>query len=62
VEQDHRAVKRVTRPMLEFKSFEAAQGMLVGIERMHMIKKGHMIVEEGVAGLTPAQQCYSVAA
>jgi transposase-like protein len=55
VEQDHRAVKRVTRPMLEFKSFEAAQGTLVGIELMHMIKKGQMAVEEGVAGLTPAQ-------
>ena len=25
VEQDHRAVKRVTRPMLGFKSFWAAQ-------------------------------------
>ena len=25
VEQDHRGVKRVTRPMLGFKSFEAAQ-------------------------------------
>ena len=25
VEQDHRAVKRVTRPMLKFKSFWAAQ-------------------------------------
>jgi len=24
VEQDHRAVKRITRPMLGFKSFEAA--------------------------------------
>jgi transposase-like protein len=33
-------VKRVTRPMLGFKSFEAAQGMLVGIELMHLIKKG----------------------
>src|SRR5262244_2256125 len=33
VEQDHRGVKRVTRPMLGFKSFEAAQGTLVGIER-----------------------------
>ena len=31
VEQDHRGVKRVTRPMLGFKSFEAAQGTLVGI-------------------------------
>ena len=30
VEQDHRAVKRVTRPMLGFKSFEAAQCTLAG--------------------------------
>jgi len=30
VEQDHRAVKRVTRPMLGFKAFDAAQGTLAG--------------------------------
>ena len=30
VAQDHRAVKRVTRPMLGFQSFEAAQDTLVG--------------------------------
>jgi putative transposase len=30
LEQDHRAVKRVTRPMLGFKSFEAAQCTLAG--------------------------------
>jgi len=28
VEQDHRAVKRVTRPMLGFKAFDAAQATL----------------------------------
>jgi len=39
VEQDHRAVKRVTRPMRGFKSFEAAQCTLAGVELMHMIKK-----------------------
>jgi transposase-like protein len=39
VEQDHRGVKRVTRPMLGFKSFEAAQDTLVGIELMHMMHK-----------------------
>jgi transposase-like protein len=39
VEQDHHGVKRVTRPMLGFKSFEAAHAVLVGIELMHMIKK-----------------------
>src|SRR5262249_41775263 len=55
VEQDQRAVKRVTRPMLGYKAFEAAQGTLVGIEQMHMLNKGQMVVEEGVEGLTPAE-------
>src|SRR5215470_13877378 len=62
VEQDHRAVKRVTRPMLGFKSFEAAQGTLVGIELMHMIKKRQMIMETEDEGLTAAELFYSLAA
>ena len=62
VEQDHRAVKRVTRPMLGFKSFEAAQNTLVGIELMHMIKKRQMVVEAGDEGLTAAELFYSLAA
>ena len=40
-------MKRLTRPMLGFKSFEAAQDTLVGIELMHMIKKRQMVVEAG---------------
>jgi putative transposase len=40
VEQDHRAVKRVTGPMRSFKSFEAAQSSLSGIELMHMDSPG----------------------
>ena len=62
VEQDHRGVKRVTRPMLGFKSFDAAQGTLVGIELMHMIKKRQMMMEAGEEGLTAAEQFYSLAA
>ncbi len=62
VEQDHRAVKRVTRPMLGFKSFDAAQCTLVGIELMHMIKKRQMVVEAGDKGLTAAEQFYALAA
>jgi len=62
VEQDYRGVKRVTCPMLGFKSFEAAQGTLVGIELMHMLKKGQMALDEGVESLTPAAQCYALAA
>ena len=62
VEQDHRGVKRVTRPMLGFKSFEAAQDTLVGIELMHMIKKRQMIMETEDEGRTAAELFYSLAA
>ena len=61
VEQDHRGVKRVTRPMLGFKSFEAARATLVGIELMHMLKKRQLMVEAGDEGLTAVAQFYALA-
>jgi putative transposase len=60
VEQDHRAVKRLTRPIMGFKSFAAAQSTLVGIELMHMIRKGQVESDE-FEGLTVAQQFYALA-
>ena len=62
VEQDHRGVKRITRPMLGFKSFGAAHYTLAGVELMHMLKKGQMRGEEGEEGLPPAAQFYALAA
>jgi putative transposase len=62
IEQDHRGVKRVTRPMLGFKSFAAAQATLSGIELMHMLKKGKLAGEDGAKVLTPAEQFYAMAA
>src|SRR6266851_862951 len=62
IEQDHRGVKRITRPMLRFKALEAAQDTLIGIELMHMIKKRQLVVEEGNEGLTAAELFYSLAA
>jgi transposase-like protein len=62
VEQDHRALKRVTRPLLGFKAFEAAQDTLVGIELMHMIKKRQMRVEAGDEGRTAAELFYALTA
>jgi hypothetical protein len=59
VEQDHRAVKRITKPMLGFKSFRSARNVLVGIELMHMIRKGQMM--EGCAGISFADQFYALA-
>jgi len=40
IEQDRCAIKRMTRPMLNFKSFRAAGYMLGGIELIHMNRKG----------------------
>jgi IS6 family transposase len=40
VEQDHRFIKKITSPMLGFKSFQTADKTLRGIEAMHMIRKG----------------------
>jgi putative transposase len=62
VEQDHRAAKRVTRPMLGFKSCAAAQDTLTGIELMHMLKKRPLVVEAKDEGLTAAELFYSLAA
>ncbi len=57
VEQDHRAIKRVTKPMLNFKSFRAAKNVLAGIELMHMIRKGQLLLEGGIK-LSFADQFY----
>ncbi len=40
IEQDHRFIKRRTRPGLGFSSFDTAQRTLSGYETMHMIRKG----------------------
>jgi putative transposase len=61
VEQDHRAVTRITRPMLGFKAFDAAQCTLSGVELMQMIRKGQLASSTDQA-LTAAEQFYSLAA
>ena len=59
VEQDHRAVKRITRPIQGFKDFRCAGIILGGVELMHMIRKGQMR-DDGRA-LSAAQQFYMLA-
>lgn len=58
VERDHRAVKRIIKPMLGLKSFRSARNTLAGIEIMHMIRKGQL---QNGGDFTPAQQFYSLA-
>ena len=42
VEQDHRFIKKIIRPMLGFKAFHSASATLQGIETAHMIRKGQI--------------------
>ncbi|WP_322864787.1 IS6 family transposase (plasmid) [Aquicoccus sp. G2-2] len=57
VEQDHRFIKRVTRPMLGFKAFHSAAATLAGIEVAHMIRKEQL----GQTGLSPFNQFAALA-
>jgi putative transposase len=59
IEQDHRAIKRGTRPMLGFKTFRCAR-ILCGIETMHMIIKGQMKCARGTHP-SAADQLYELA-
>ena len=60
LEQDHRAIKRITRPMLNFKSFRAARNVLAGIELIHMICKGQFMIA-GINARFFADQFYALA-
>ncbi|MGE3541548.1 MAG: IS6 family transposase [Candidatus Tectimicrobiota bacterium] len=62
VEQDHRAVKRVTRPMLGFKAFYAARRTLTGIALLHMLKKKQRVGAEGPDAPSAIEQFYALAA
>lgn len=42
IEQDHRHIKRIVKPMLGFQSFNTARRTLQGIEAMAMIRKGQL--------------------
>jgi transposase-like protein len=61
VEQDHRAVNRLTRPMLGFRSFWAARCTIAGIEVMHALRKQQLATTESMLQ-TPAEQFYALAA
>ncbi len=60
VEQDHRAIKRITRPVLGFKSFRCSRILISGIETMHMIRKGQLSDIKDRAS-SAASQLYSLA-
>ena len=60
VEQDHRLIKRITKPMLGFKNFICGQCTLAGIELIRMLRKGQMRNQAGMSK-TPAELFYALA-
>ena len=59
IEQDHRGIKRITKPMLGFKAFHSAQATLAGIELHRMLKKGQHVAAEN---MPVYEQFYALAA
>jgi putative transposase len=59
VEQDHRGIKRITKPMLGFKSFVCASATLAGIELYHMLRKGQNVLQ---GNLSSWKQFYALTA
>ena len=48
IEQDHRFIKKRTRPTLGFKNFYSAKETISGIENIRMIQKGQIIGQNAV--------------
>ena len=57
IEQDHRFIKKITKPMMGLKSFLGAQATLIGIELCHMLQKGQNAMR---STLSPWQQFYAL--
>ena len=59
VEQDHRGIKKITKPMMGFKAFHSADATLSGIELCRMLKKDQHINSENSHAF---EQFYALAA
>ena len=42
IEQDHRFIKKITKPMMGFNALHSAKATIDGIEIAHMIRKGQL--------------------
>ena len=58
VEQDHRGIKRIIKPMMGFKSFKSADATLAGIELHRMLRKGQ---HKNSENMTVFEQFYALA-
>ena len=61
VEQDHRQIKQITKPVLGFKSLHCALRTLADIELIRMLRKGQLRCQACLSK-TLAEQFYALAA
>jgi len=59
IEQDHRFIKKIIKPMMGFKAFHSANATLLGIELHHMLRKGQ---HKNSSTMAVFQQFYALAA
>ena len=55
LEQDHRFIKRITRPTMGFKALHSAAATIAAIETAHMIRKGRIAANGATAFQTFAE-------
>lgn len=60
VEHDHRAIKRVTKPMFNFETFRSVGSVRSGVELIHMIGKGEFPID-GTTSMPFAGQFFALA-
>ena len=58
VESDHRFIKKITKPMKGFKSFDSAEATISGIELHHMLRKNQ---HKDAANISIFEQFYNLA-
>jgi transposase-like protein len=61
VEQDHRFIKKITNPMLGFKSYQTAEETLAGIEAFHMLRKQQVEISPAISDVEWINKLFGLA-
>jgi IS6 family transposase len=62
VEQDHRFIKKITNPMMGFKSFRTAEQTITGIEAFHIRRKEHVEISPVLSDVEWIQKLFGLVA
>ncbi|NRF92005.1 DDE-type integrase/transposase/recombinase [Paenibacillus frigoriresistens] len=62
IEQDHRFIKKITNPMMGFKSFKTTEETLAGIEAFHMLRKQQVEISPAISDVEWINKLFGLAA